>query len=282
MKKLIEKIDILIKQGDSFTWGNSSQTNSLGTFGKKPSALWNSWESRINHVLKESVREESEPYIYFKTGSAAIIEGNYRDQFDTAKNSYIGALNTLKNIVKDGDIFDELLIKSKPIDKIEIAQKTQKTTTKLNEKKVFIVHGHDHDLKIELEVFLTHIGLKPIILHREADKGQTIIEKFETNSDAAYVFILLTPDEIAYTIDQVKVPESERKKEFRARPNVIFEFGYFVAKLGRNRVCTLHKGDVTIPSDLSGFIYKQVNKDVEEIGFALIKELKAAGLKLEI
>lgn len=282
MKKLVEKIDLLIKQGDSFTWENSSKTESHGVYGKSPSGAWNSWVSRIEHVLKESVRQNSEPYIYFNTGRSARIEGNYRDQFDTAKDSYVGALNALKNLVEGGDTFDELLIKSNPIDKTETDQKTQKKTSKLNEKKVFIVHGHDHNLKIELEVFLSHIGLKPIILHREADEGQTIIEKFEANSDVAYVFILLTPDEIAYTIDQDKIPESERKKEFRARPNVIFEFGYFVAKLGRNRVCALHKGNVAIPSDLSGFIYKQVDKDIEEIGFALIKELKAAGLNLEI
>lgn len=282
MKALINKIELLIKQGDSFTWENSSKRESHGVYGKEPSGAWNSWVSRIEHVLNETVRQESEPFIYFKTGKAARIKGNYKDQFDTAKDSYIGALIALKSIIVDGDTFDELLIKSKPIEKKEPVLKTKNKIAKLNEKKVFIVHGHDHNLKIELEVFLSHIGLKPIVLHREADEGKTIIEKFEANSDVAYVFILLTPDEIAYTIDQEKISEPERKKEFRARPNVIFEFGYFVAKLGRNRVCALHKGNVAIPSDLSGFIYKQVDTNVEEIGFALIKELKAAGLKLEI
>ena len=280
MKILIEKIDKLIQQGDSFTWENSSEEKSHGTYGKKPSGAWNSWVSRIEHVLKESVRQESEPFIYFKTGRAARIEGYRRDQFDTAKESYIGSLNALKGILEDGDTFDELLIK--PVEKIEVDKEIKYNTSKLNEKKVFIVHGHDHNLKIELEVFLSHIGLKPIVLHREADEGKTIIEKFETNSDVAYVFILLTPDEIAYTIDQEMISESERKKEYRARPNVIFEFGYFAAKLGRSRVCALHKGNVSIPSDLSGFIYKQVDTNIEEIGYALIKELKAAGLKLEI
>jgi predicted nucleotide-binding protein len=282
MEALIEKIDKLLKQGDSFTWENSSNRTAHGVFGKEPSGSWNSWVSRIEHVLKESVRQESEPFIYFNTGKAARIKGNRRDQFDTAKDSFIGALNALKSILNDGDTFEELLIKSSPVEQIDKVQEIQNKTSKLNEKKVFIVHGHDHNLKIELEVFLSHIGLQPIVLHREADEGKTIIEKFETNSDVAYVFILLTPDEIAYTIDQENVSESERKKEFRARPNVIFEFGYFVAKLGRNRVCALHKGNVSIPSDLSGFIYKKVDTNIEEIGFALIKELKAAGLKLEI
>ncbi len=282
MKALIDKIELLIKQGDSFTWENSSKRESHGFYGKEPSGAWNSWVSRIEHVLSESVRQGSEPFIYFKTGNAARIKGNYRDQFDTAKDSYIGALTALKSILVGGDTFDELLIKSNPNEQKEIVQKTKKKPAKLNEKKVFIVHGHDHNLKIELEVFLSHIGLKSIVLHREAGEGKTIIEKFEANSDVAYVFILLTPDEIAYTIDQERISELERKEEFRARPNVIFEFGYFVGKLGRNRVCALHKGNVTIPSDISGFIYTHVDKNIEEIGFALIKELKVAGLNLEI
>lgn len=55
-----------------------------------------------------------------------------------------------------------------------------------------------------------------------------------------------------------------------------------MARLGRSRVCALHKGDVAIPSDLSGFIYKKVDSSVEDIGFSLIKELKSAGLNPEI
>lgn len=92
----------------------------------------------------------------------------------------------------------------------------------------------------------------------------------------------MTPDEITYTVDQHEKDDNERKKEYRARPNVIFEFGYFIGKLGRKHVCALHKGDVTLPSDLSGVIYKKVDKSIEDIGFAIIKELKAAGLTISI
>lgn len=285
MNALLEKIDKLIEQGSAFTWEECSYAKPShgpdAVYGKEPSAAWNAWVGRIEQVLKKSVRPDSEPYIYFKTASGAKIQGNYRDKFDMAKDGYIGALNTLRELIDEGDIFGELLVKSSD-QSTSNAKDNKSTTQHPSGKKVFIVHGHDHHLKIELEVFLSHIGLKPIVLHREADSGKTIIEKFEDNSDVAYVFVLLTPDEIAYTIDQKDLEDSDRKKEYRARPNVIFEFGYFVAKLGRSRVCALHKGDVAIPSDLSGFIYKSVGSSVEDIGFSLIKELKAAGLKPEI
>jgi len=146
--------------------------------------------------------------------------------------------------------------------------------------KVFVVHGRDEVSKTSLEVFLRENGLEPIVLHRQADEGLTIIEKFEKHSDVGYAFILLTPDEIAYLAPDDSKPDNERGKEFRARPNVIFEFGYFVAKLSRARVCCLHTGDVELPSDVSGMIYKKFNHNVEEVAYSIIKDLRAAGYEL--
>lgn len=144
-------------------------------------------------------------------------------------------------------------------------------------KKVFVVHGHDEVAKTSLEVFLHEIGLEPIVLHRQADEGLTVIEKFEKHSDVGYAFILLTPDEVAYVVTEAGKPEAERKIEVRARPNVIFEFGYFVGKLGRSRVCCLYTGNVSLPSDVSGMIYKKYEKSVEEVAYSVIKDLKASG-----
>jgi len=146
--------------------------------------------------------------------------------------------------------------------------------------KVFVVHGHDETAKTSLEVFLREIGLEPIVLHRQADEGLTIIEKFEKHSDVGYAFILLTPDEIAYICSEDRKPDAERKKEFRARPNVIFEFGYFVGKLGRSKVCCLYTGKVTLPSDVSGVIYKKYENSIEEVAYSILKDLKASGYKV--
>jgi predicted nucleotide-binding protein len=148
--------------------------------------------------------------------------------------------------------------------------------------KVFVVHGHDEKSKHELEIFLTELGLESVVLHRQADEGKTIIEKFEKHSDVGYAFILLTPDEVSYLTAESELPEEERKIEFRARPNVIFEFGYFVGKLGRPRVCCLHTGSVSLPSDVSGLVYKSFTNSIEESGYSIIKELKAAGYNVAV
>jgi len=137
-------------------------------------------------------------------------------------------------------------------------------------------------LKSDLEVFLHEIGLEPIVLHRQPDEGLTVIEKFERHADAGFAIILITPDDVGYKKTEPEKEESKRKIEYRARQNVIFEFGYFVGKLGRPHVCCVYKKGVTLPSDLSGLLYKEVNESTEEIGYSLIKELKNAGLKPKI
>lgn len=176
------------------------------------------------------------------------------------------------------------------IERLEIIPTQQKSVIPANTQlghsqtlkstKVFIVHGHDEIAKTSLETFLYENKLEPVVLHRQADEGQTIIEKFEKHSDVGYAFILLTPDEISYLASEESKNDSERKKEYRARPNVIFEFGYFVGKLGRSKVCCLYTGNVAIPSDISGLTYKKYANSIEEIGYSIIKDLRAAGYSL--
>jgi predicted nucleotide-binding protein len=53
--------------------------------------------------------------------------------------------------------------------------------------------------------------------------------------------------------------------KYRARQNVIFELGYFVAKLGRENVIALYTEDgenrCEIPSDISGVLYEPYTAD---------------------
>jgi predicted nucleotide-binding protein len=150
-----------------------------------------------------------------------------------------------------------------------------------SDKRVFIVHGHDHPLKSEVEILLTELGLQPVVLHRQTDEGQTLIEKFERNADVGYAIILLTPDDVGCSAAEFTKRLGPPNTELRARQNVIFEFGFFAGRLGRKRVCCIYKTGVVLPSDLSGIVYKEVRNSVEEISYALMKELKAAGMKIK-
>jgi predicted nucleotide-binding protein len=146
---------------------------------------------------------------------------------------------------------------------------------KFDPKKVFIVHGRDIAARETVARFIENIDLKPVILHEQPDKGKTLIEKFETNSnDIGFAIVLLTPDDLG-GINQVKPSLKDR-----ARQNVILELGYFFGKLGRSRVCTLHKGSVELPSDFSGIVYVPFD-DLGGWKLNLAKELNAAGYNVD-
>jgi predicted nucleotide-binding protein len=100
----------------------------------------------------------------------------------------------------------------------------------------------------------------------------TIIEKIEYYSnDADFALVLYTP------CDQGRgAHESNVSPKKRARQNVVFEHGYLMAKLGRENVCSLVKGEIETPNDLSGVVYVTLDP------FAawkteVAKELKACG-----
>lgn len=140
-------------------------------------------------------------------------------------------------------------------------------------KKVFIVHGQNEAKKLELKDFLSKLALDPMILHQENDLGKTIIEKFEHYaSQCAFAIVLLTPE------DKQTPADDSKEQKWRARQNVILELGWFMAKLGRDRVLLLHKGDLEIPSDISGVIYAPFRESVTEAGETIRDRLKGVGL----
>jgi predicted nucleotide-binding protein len=141
-----------------------------------------------------------------------------------------------------------------------------------NKRKVFIVHGRDNETKQEVARFIEGLGLQSIILHEQASSGMTIIEKIEHYSnDADFALILYT------ACDHGKgAHESQQQPKNRARQNVVFEHGYFLAKLVRKNVCALVKGDIEIPNDISGVVYVQLDS-LGAWKAEVVKELKACG-----
>lgn len=135
--------------------------------------------------------------------------------------------------------------------------------------KVFIVHGDDGEARETVARFLGKIGFEPIILNEQANQGRTIIEKVEANADVGFAVVLLTPDDVGRAKDSEDL-------EPRARQNVLLELGYFIAKLGRERVCALRRGQVSIPSDFAGVVWEAMD-DAGGWRQRLGRELQAAG-----
>ena len=85
---------------------------------------------------------------------------------------------------------------------------------------------------------------------------------------------MLTPD------DEGAVKASNADLRPRARQNVVFEFGFFIGTLGRERACALVKGDIERPSDLDGILYIRLD-DNGGWKMRLLGELKAAGFDVD-
>lgn len=174
------------------------------------------------------------------------------------------------------------------LDTLEFGQPTSKTTRSPskdnsqqakntgNKRKVFVVHGRDNETKQETARFIEQLGLEAIVLHEQASSGKTIIEKIEHYSnDADFALILYTACDHGRGIHESKSPPKNR-----ARQNVIFEHGYLIAKLGRQNVCALLKGEIETPNDISGIVYVPMD-DSGAWKNETIKELRACGYTIK-
>lgn len=136
--------------------------------------------------------------------------------------------------------------------------------------KIFIVHGHDGELKQAVARIIEKQGIEAIILSEQANKGRTIIEKFEDYSDVSGAICLFTADDYGRA-------KNNATDNTRARQNVVLEAGYFMGKLGRNCVAILADKDIEMPSDLSGIVYT----DSTNWEINLLKELKEMGYTID-
>ena len=133
-------------------------------------------------------------------------------------------------------------------------------------RKVFIVHGHDEVNTFRLRDLLRErFDLEPIIMGAAPGGGRTLIEKFESLAErCSFAFVLLTPD------DQIATASGEYTQ---ARPNVIFELGWFYGRVGRENVVMLLKEGTHIHSDLDGVSRIQFAQNVEDKFIEIEREL---------
>jgi len=136
------------------------------------------------------------------------------------------------------------------------------------DKKIFIVHGHGEGNLRELkEILEKNFKIDPIILRDETDRGKTIIEKIEDyGRQCAFAFVLITPDDLV---------KNQKTKTFQARPNVLFELGWFCGRYGRSSVRIIRQESTPLPSDLGGLVTYDFNKNVEEVYLKIKSDLES-------
>jgi len=149
---------------------------------------------------------------------------------------------------------------------------------KLMEQSVFIVHGRDEEMKQSVARALEKLGIEAIILHEQPNKGRTVIEKFlDYGEIASFAIVLLSPDDLAFEKD-----DEPKDAKFRARQNVVLELGFFLGKLGRDRVVAIHReaDRFEMPTDYSGVLFVPYDRR-GTWQFEMVRELKEAGYQAD-
>jgi len=247
LKDIIDEIDILIEKhvsssnADFQAWMTKAERFLIRKFGN---------DSLEHTKFKET--HFSLTIFYWGTPDSKFVEA-CRSGLETTKAVFLTYLKEMEEI-------EEKKVDTTPL-------KVYNPTY----EKVFIVHGHDGELKQAVARIIEKQGIEAIILSEQANKGRTIIEKFEDYSDVSGAICLFTADDYG----RAKTDETDNT---RARQNVVLETGYFMGKLGRDHVVLLADQNIEMPSDLSGVVYTDsANWEID-----LLKELKGMGYTVDL
>lgn len=195
-------------------------------------------------------------------------ESVYYESWESGKKKIVNLIDTMLEDISLSEL--ESSSNNKQLVAVAVGEVKQNNN-------IFIVHGHNEDMKASVARVLEKISLNPIILHEQANQGKTIIEKFTEHSEVGFSIVLLSADDYGYSIKQ-----QPAEGKLRARQNVILELGYFIGKLGRNRVIALVEtaSNFEFPSDYQGVIYIPYDKE-GNWKFSILKELKACDYNVD-
>jgi len=207
------------------------------------------WDDFNVELLKRQFTTDklSEEYSAFVGSFAVSLDGPYLgEQIKDLKEDIEDKIHRIESIIERLELIPVAGALTPPS---EADPKKQN----IDRSKVFIVHGHDNEAKLEVARFVTKIGFEPIIIHEQVSASKTIIEKIEAYSDVGFGVVIYTPCDIG-----AKSNDAENLNG-RARQNVVFEHGFLIGKLGRANVCPLVKGRVETPNDISGVVYTSMD-----------------------
>ena len=156
-----------------------------------------------------------------------------------------------------------------------------------NPRKVFVVHGRNLQVRDAMFTFLRALGLLPIewsqAVHATGKATPYIGEILDKAfSDAQAVVVLLTPDDVAYLREPLRLPEDpshETQPTPQARPIVPFEAGMAIGR-HPERTILVELGKVRPFSDIAGLhVLKLDNSSTKRQELAM--RLETAGCQVD-
>ena len=147
------------------------------------------WKSKTERFLIKKYGEISHEYDDFQATQFSPLSVSV---FSTSESDLIEACQN--GLRRTQSIFQTYL--DEMAEMAEKEEPSSPVTQNHNFTKLFIVHGHDGELKESVARIIEKQGIEAIILSEIANQGKTMIEKIEKNSDVGGAICLFTADDI--------------------------------------------------------------------------------------
>ena len=157
LKQVTEEIDVLLSKNV-----------------KQSDPDFQAWHNKAIRILNKLFGDESYEVKDFKNRPFTLM-AYYSG---TPESSFVNKCK--KDLLTTKSIFISYL------DELNEEDEENIEPTSIDFSNVFIVHGHDGELKNEVALLLEKQKIKGVVLSEQINAGQTIIEKFEKNSDQCY------------------------------------------------------------------------------------------------
>lgn len=239
--------------------------------------------------LQEDLIEFRERYLTWERRTIAVLDAGFRStglMTTSPKDEFTGTTVSLWDlkvsmtvIPRDRlpevmeDIREKIRVLQAVHEQLDICDGPSIATEMLSPSDtapIFLVYGRGKERHEIVRRFLQKTTDRSVIvLAEQPDHGRYLLEKLLSNGqEVGFVVLLLTPDDAGGLSGEDPRP--------RARQNVVFELGFFIALLGRDRVAALNDPSVELPTAVSGVTYIPLQGDSWQIELA--RDLKAAGI----
>jgi len=230
-----------------------------------------SWRNDSIRFLQKVFGEESHEALTFKNITFYITYITYDIFRDGWKEHILNEKYNFKKGLRTA-IFYLKNFESEILHDVDIEEREQKDSNNAphkesHKKNILIVHGRNDGVKDKVANFISKLGIEPIILNEQLNRGRTLLEKLEEYSDIKAAIIIFTNDDIGNN-------NNDSEYEKRARQNLIFEAGYFHGKLGNKNMIVIAEQGVMLPSVLEGYTYFKMDRE-EKWKEDIAKKLKS-------
>jgi len=143
--------------------------------------------------------------------------------------------------------------------------------------RVCITYGRDQIMNKQVVSLIRELGIDPIVMQDKNNKDKPLAQFVIEHTDISFVITILSADDWVY-------PKNGKQSEamMYADQRVIFHLGFWIGKLGRNRVFALYYDQRSFrwPTEHFDVIYTPLDRN-DSWKKELVHRLKQSNIKIK-